>query len=332
MIPTGQQIVETAQITFLGDTEDPGQLYPASILQHGINVGYRLLFSQMMRVDSRRARRLAYYNLPPFFNAVSPAAMGIANLGEPKEISERNVQTSWTGTIAAINAFTQSSPPSVDITIPSHGLAAGIEIVAFNFTGMTADMNDLYYIAVPDSNTIRLNGCSAEALTSGSPPDVGIGSTGIISRSTEDFPFEPNMTPMLDVLSYQTPNSFLGSWDWTGGVFKFPACSSARQIRVLYTISGEPPADLGASIGIDNSLDFLAAYSAALAANARGADASVGQALFTIAVGNPAGEPGDGDGGLLGQFLRPSTKSLQNIRVVIPPFRQKRNTGWWVNY
>jgi len=332
MIPTGSQIAEEARRTYIGETETPGgERFTDETLRAPIGAAYRILFSQLMRVDERKARRTAYYNLPAYTSYLSPSAMGLANLGAPKELWERSISTTATGTILAINAGTNTTPPSVDITVTAHGLSTGAQIVAYNFSGMTADINDIWHIEVVDANTIRLLGCTAQAAPATLLiPTVGVTSTGVITTSSEDFPGDP-VTALMEVTPRRSPNSKVNEWAWKDGAFRFAASSQARQLKISYMVSGDYGSDLNLSTGIDNCTEFIACYAAALATNAMGAGNTAAQ-LFTMAVGNPSGDPGEADAGYLGAFIRPQIKAAEHVRIQTPPFRPKRNTGWPVGF
>ncbi len=314
-------------MTHLGDTEIPGgQIFTDAILNEPIRASYRVLYDNLLRQDNRTPRRMAYYNLPPYTTSITPADMGIANMGGPKELWHRSVGTTWTATIEAFNLKTNTTPASVDLTLTGGvgTLITGSQIVTFNFdSNTTQDINDMWHIEVIDSNTIRLLGCSALDATGSA-----VGTTGVVSNSPEDYSREPNSVLGYEILDNNGgASTTLNEWCWKDGRFRFPPCTSARQIKVLYLISGEPPVNLGDSYGIDNSLNFLAAYAAGLAANSKGAKGTA-ERIFTLAVGRADGDPKDGDAGFLGQYMRPQVKIQQNVRVVMPPFRRKRNTGY----
>ena len=199
MIPTGEQIAETARLVYLGDTEVPGgQLYPNGILGPAVNSAFRVLMDNLMRTDDRHPRRMAFYNLPAYTTSITPADMGISNMGGPKEIWHRSVGTTWAATIAAFNAKTNTTPSSVDLTLTGGvgSLVTGSQIVTFNFgSDVTQDINDLWHVQVVDSNTIRLLGCAAQDATG-----AAVGTTGVVSNSPEDYSQDPNSTQRLEVL------------------------------------------------------------------------------------------------------------------------------------
>lgn len=327
MVPTGSQVGEACRLVYLGDTEIPGgQIYTDSFLQPSINSAYRILYDTLARADHRIPRRMAYYNLPAYTTSLTPADIGISNMGGPKELWHRSVGSTFQATIAAFNIKTNTTPSSVDLTLAGGvgSLSQGAQVVTFNFdSNVTQDINDMWHVEIVDANTIRLLGCSALDATGS-----GVGTTGVVSTSPETYSVEPNSTLRMEV---QDPvggaSTTIGEWCWKDSRFRFPPCTSARQLKILYMISGDPPVNLSDSYGIDNSLDFLAAYASGLAANAKGA-AGTAERVFQLAVGNSTGDPGDGDVGFLGQYMRPQVKIQQNVRVVMPPFRQKRNTGW----
>ena len=329
MIPTGEQIADEMRKTYLGELEIPGgQLYIDANIQNAIGTAVRLLYDQLMRIDDRKVRRTAYYNLPAYTTYLTPADMGIDNMGAPKELWDRKVGSTWSATVLAINVATATTPRSVSLTITAHGLSTGAEVVAFNFLGMTPDMGDIWHIEAVDADTIKLLGCAAQA--SSATPN-GVGSTGVISNSTEDYPRDI-VTQLLEAEPRRiAPVSNLTQWAWKDAAFRFSPCSTARQLRISYQISGDYGSDLTLSVGINNSMEFLACYASGLAANARGS-AVTAEKLFTLAVGDPSGDPKNADMGYLGALTRPQVNAEQNVRMIIPPFRNRRNTGFPIGY
>jgi len=327
MIPTGSMIAETARLVYLGDTEVPGgQIFTDSILQPSINSAFRTLMDNLRRSDDRTPRRMGFYNLPAYTTSLTPADMGIANMGGPKELWHRSVGSTYSATVAAFNDKTNTTPRSVDLTISggTSSFSAGAQVVTFNFdSSVTQDINDMWHIQVVDANTIRLLGCAAQ-----DADGDGVGTTGVVSTSPEDYSPQPNATLRLEIQdNIGGASTTISEWAWKDGRFRFPPCTSARQLKILYMISGDPPLNLGDPYGIDNSLDFLASYAAGLAANMKGYKGMAGD-IFRLAVGREDGDPKDGDAGFLGQYMRPQVKQQQNVRVVMPPFRYKRNTGY----
>lgn len=327
MIPTGVEVAQLARETFLGETEIPGgQIFTDSILVGPINASYRLLYAQMMRIDERKARATAFYNLPAWTTYLSPVDMGLGTrMGAPKELWDRRVDTVWTATVLAINASTETTPSSVDLTVTNHGLQTGAQVITYNFRGMTPDISDVWHIEAVDANTIRLLGCTARAAaTTPSNPTTGVGSTGVVSNSNEDWPRDPIKQVIEVEPRRQQVASNLTQWAWKDGIFRFPPSHTARQVKIIYAVSGDYGPDLTQSIGIDNSAEFLACYAAAIAANAKGANPGTAPKLFEMAVGNTTGDPGNADGGYLGALIRPLVHAQENVRCIMPPYRPRR--------
>ena len=138
------------------------------------------------------------------------------------------------------------------------------------------------------------------------------------------------MYPDFDLILPIQPGSTCNSYCWQGDVFRFRPATAARQLKIVHTISGDPDiSNLENTIGIDDAQDFLGYYTAGLALKSKGFD-TVAQEKFVTACGDPSGECVPGSlGGFLLQITRPGVKSLQHERIILRPFRNKRNTGFF---
>ncbi len=319
MIPTLGQVYVRAR-NLIGDTEIPtGQIWDDSKLSEFAASAYTTMFRVLAEHANHRLRRVAYYNVPANQSYLSPAQMGVSNLGEPKNIYERSVSHA-----AAVSLATPAVASGyLTLTSVAHPFKDGNTIIVYGIAGISDEVNDEWTITVPTVDTIRLMGCLATGTYV---------SGGVITDSSEGFPDIP-MAPlsvMLDIPS--TPSTQLSYWSWVGDAFRFWPASTVRQIRLVYTLSGSPPAYPSASIGVDDSLDFLGAHTAALALQAKGIGNDAA-AKFLLSVGNPQGEAGSGQNGYLGQLVRPGVKDLQMTeRLVLPRFREKRNVGPFNRY
>jgi hypothetical protein len=256
-----------------------------------------------------------------------PADIGIANMGKPEAIWDRTIQSTFTATVLTVNAATASVPSFTDLTITAHGLAAGQQVVAFGF-GRTAstisdDINADWYIGVPDANTIRLNGCPAVNLTG------AIGSTGIISTGSETFPSKPaNQVYQFDTIALQlnAAGQRITDWCWENGTIRITPCTSARQIKISYMLSGNPPLVTTLSVGLDDAGDALSLYLAGALAAAK-ASRGKAESLFMRAVGNPSGDTTNVLGGAFYELAQLGAQELNRTQIVIPRYRPRRNVG-----
>jgi hypothetical protein len=321
----------------LGDTEVPGgQWAQDNYLQPFVSSSYQSLYRWLQRNHAQLVRRTSYFNLPVNTSYLTPTDAGIANLGQPENIFQRKAGTTWTGTVAAINAGTPGqSVSTVDITISdTSALSSGQQVLAFGFVGsatatpatnISDDINDLWTITLVDGTTIRLNGCSAFG---------EVGATGIISTGAEQWPNAP-ISRLYDFSGSEFQNNVQSGqiqfWYWNLGVMRFTPCSEIRQLKIVYDLSGTAPTS--GTIGINDSLDALAAMTAALAARSKFGDSATCQELFMRAVGNPTGDTSAITGGYFAELAQIETQNLQKVRVVMPPFRNKRNAGWgWTTF
>lgn len=247
--------------------------------------------------------------------------MGIASFGSPEDLFDRGIGVSSAVTIAAINPTNPAtdSGPSIDLTWTAHGLQPGQQIVVFGFNdGMISDdINDLWFITIPNANTVRLMGCEA----TGSP-----GATAQASTGSGDWGTHP-LARLYD-FSGQWPNNAnngqLSSYYWNGDVFRLNPANVARQLKVVYDLSGTAP--VVGSCGIDDSLDALATMTAALAVAAKGFQ-NKAAALFMRALGNSAGDTTNIRGGHYYELVQLAIRETQKVRVVQPRYRNRRNVG-----
>lgn len=321
MIPQVSDIFADARV-HLGDTAVPGgSLFTDAFLSKYWGNSYRALYRWLDRNANKTLRRSSYFILPPNTSYVTPAGMGILNMGKPQDIYDRGVANASPVTIVAVNAATTGVPPSVDLTWNSHGLSSGAEVVTFGFTTMTDEINGSFNINVVDANTIRLLGCPAVALTG----STDIGSTGEASTGQSPFP-SIALIQLFDIESWpvSTQASQLTFWKWESGAFRFLPSSVRRQIRIVYMLSGAPPID--GIVAIDDCLDALALYMAGAAAAAKGLGGKAAS-LFMRAVGNESGDTTNIKGGAFYELAQIGLQQLTQQRIVIPRYRPKRNTG-----
>ena len=329
MIPDVEDVYVLARM-HLGDTQIPGGQWALNnYLQPFFNSSYQTLFRWLQRNHAQLTRRTSYFNLPINTSYLKPSDAGINNLGQPEDIFQRKAGTSYDGTIAAINeGIPGQTVSSIDITISStSGLSSGQQVLTFGFFGdasagtdISDDVNDLWTITVVDGTTIRLNGCAAFGNT---------GATGIVAIGAENWPNTP-VKKLLDFgedeFANQVQSGQIQYWYWNLGVMRFTPCDQIRQLKIIYDLSGTAPTS--GTIGMNDSLDALAAMTAALAARSKFGDNATCQELFMRAVGNPTGDTSAITGGYFAELAQIETQNLQKVRVVMQRYRQKRNTGW----
>lgn len=321
MIPQVSDVFQLAR-AHLGDTRTGGgQLFNDAFLKNYWPNAWSSLYRWLDRNNSKRLRRTQYYNLPANTGSITPADMGIANMGRPEMLFDRTIANTFTAAIAAINASTPGVPSSVDLTVAAHGLQTGQQVFTFNFdnTQITDDINADWYISVLDASTIRLMGCAA--MDKGS----AIGSTGILSVGSEAFPRSPTRQ-LYDIedLPLNSQGQNITAWKWDSGALRFTPSTTDRQLKIVYMLSGNPPQD--GSVGLDDSADALSLYLAGAAASAKGF-AQKSSSLFMRAVGNAYGDTTNIEGGAFYELAQLGAQELNRTRIVIPRYRPRRNVG-----
>jgi hypothetical protein len=320
MIPVLAQVYSGARDA-IGDTEvAAGQMWTDARLQEHYNRAYALLYHMLSLHDSKLLRRTAYFNLPAYQTLLMPAQMGITNLGEPKDIWARIVDKEY----AVTGATPHGTSFYLDLSIApvTHALADGAPIIVYGVKGISDDLNGVEWnITVPSTSSFRLLGCGA----------VGTWiSGGTITTSSEAWPARP-MTPWRDIQDYSVigdiSDGVTDRWAWVNGAFRFQNLPTKRQLRLIYSLSGTPPTAATDSMGVDDCLNFLVHYTAGGAAASKGL-AQTAANLYIKAVGNAAGEAGDGGGGMLGQIVKKEVKAQQKVqRTCLVRWRPKRNCG-----
>lgn len=323
MIPQVSDVFELARV-HLGDTAVPGgQIGKDALFQRYWPNAWNSLYRYLDRNNNKRLRRTQYSNIPANTSYLAPADIGLFNMGRPEAIYDRAIQSTFNAVVLSVNVAVAGTPAFVDLTIAAHGLLAGTQVIAFGF-GWTADtitddINSDWYIAVPNANTIRLNGCPA--LDRGS----AVTSTGIISTGSSVFPSTP-ITQSFDIESMplSATGGNLTQWKWENGIIRLVPSSSARQIKVVYMLSGNPPAD--GSIGLDDAGDALSLFLAATVSAAKGFS-NKSQSLFMRALGNPSGDTTNIQGGAFYELAQLGAQEINRTRVIVPRYRARRNVG-----
>jgi len=321
-IPTLGNVLSLSRI-LTGDTQVPGgQVYTDLFLMNFYPTSYRSMVRVLAQYNNKRMQRTSYYNLPAYTGYLLPASAAITNFGEPIDLFERSIDSS-----ALIEAISYDAD-RVLVTIAGHPYTTGQMAIVFGVRGLTDDVNDEWCMECPDANSIYLQGCRATGTYT-------LGS-GTLSHSTEGFPKVPLVREFDTQASPSIGTNSLDRFRWEGDAFRFNPISIPRQLKIVHTISGNPPttaANLDVSTGVDDCLDFLAYYTAAAALAIKGPSESA--RLFTLACGYPDGVftgPGRFPAGQLGGLIAAGVKSSQMERIIPPRFRPRRNTGLFNRY
>ncbi len=313
MIPLVSQVY-TAARGVLGDTQTAaGEVYVDAILQPFLKYSYAEFFRANQASQNPRVRQETYWNVPAYTGYVDPATMGIENLGEIETIEERGGVTAW--------AISGVSPGSGIATVTSAAttLALGNQAVVYGVVGISDDINGIWTVTPNSTTSTQLNGCAA----------VGTYvSGGVLSYSTEIF-YEVMPQQRITWVE-KNPQTTFRVYAWERDILRFPPASDVRQIRVVYSLSGNAPTTTTASIGIDDSLSFFMYRMAGLAAQSKGMLTRA--ALYNAMAVGPKWDSAGVAGGILAQLLESGVRNLQRLPPAQrqpPPYRARRRYFAW---
>lgn len=284
--------------------DSAAQVFTDADLLQSFNQAYTVLWRAMEVHGCATVTREAYLSVPAYTTGIDPKANAITDLGELLSIQERLATTAVNVSAvstAAVNLITTSSP---------HGLATNSDAIVAGVLGTGIAPNGRWFVTAVSASTLTLNGyaqASAFAYSSG----------GTVSPSTGSF---TPVYPVSEISDDASPGDALGEYVWNGDMLRFAGATTARLLKLSYYSSGAPPAS--GSLGIDDALDFLGCYTAALAMLRKNGVARGGQ-LIQAALGPQSMT--NGSGGILGEFIRLKVRDLQRITYRHQPFRRRRN-------
>ena len=296
MIPTRAQVLTQAR-AHLNDLES--EVFTDTVLGPFFEQSYRRLHDELLNYGLPRIRKVAYFNLPAYTTVLFPSTAGIADFGELVDdgMEERAY-------VSATNITAATGTPVV-VTAAGHGRSSNDRVQVYGMLGETGG-NGEWLVSV-SGNDLTLRGSISEGTYS---------SGGVVTYGTEEW------TPVYEVdlslvSTQQSLSNQLRCFEWRNDAFHFIGSTENRQLKFTYFASGAAPST--GSVGIDNSLDFLAAYTAALASfpNDR---VSEGARLEAMCFGVPRKSAG-----LLHELVNPMVKAQQ--RVQRQPQAYSPNTG-----
>lgn len=311
----------------LGDTQVPGgAVFTDSYLPDYFGEAYRALVRVLERNSCKNLRNYGFFNVPAYVNAVTPAGMGMQNMGVPIEIYPRKINSTFTATITAIGAASSGVLPYVELTTATHNLTSGDEVVTFGFdpTIITPEIMGEWNVTVMSATVVRLVGCAAVGVN-GQDPVVAV-ATGILSTGTTSFGSEPIRGDYdFGNVEKSVQSTDIKAWMWQAGYFRFLPANQPNQLKIVFKQSGTAPSF--GYIYIDDCLDALALFTAASAFSPK-AKGQTQANLFMRAVGNSAGDTTQAVGGAFAELVQLGVQELDySIPVRQPPFRTKRTTS-----
>lgn len=317
MIPLRSDVTQAVRY-LLGDTEvAAGQLYTDAFQAPLTNLAYQELFSRLLAAGAPRVQRESYYLLPAYTPIFTPALAGISNFGSPEQVWERGGAVAY-----AISGATPATPSAgllrlVVAALPA-AVVTGTRVEVYGIGGIADDVNDSWALTVNSTTSVDLNGCAATGTYTSS--------TGFLVYSTEQWsgPLGPRES-QDSFIGNPAQSSGLGVYSWQKGAMRFPLCSVARELRILYQLSSSLPVVASPvttdSMGVDDSLAFLSTRTAELCTGSKGNKSKVGEMHARAEAA-------------LIQIISNNVQQLQSQEPIVPPpFRIKRNacpySGLW---
>lgn len=315
-VPTRNDIGNGVR-TLLGDTQvSGGSLYTNDFMVFALNQAYEEMFSRLSVMGADRIQREGYYLLPAYTGVFAPSTAGILNFRNPLEVWERGTATSY-----AVSNAQPSTPAAGQLTLTVATLPAsvitGTALEVYGVGGISDDVNDQYTVTVSSPTSIILNGCVAQGTyTSG----------GTVVYSTEQWVGPLNAQQSTDEFPPNSPSpvapigqTVLGMYAMQRGIFKFPACNVAREIKIEYELSSTlvttTPSTSSDSMGVDDCYNFLTCRTAQYCARSKG-NAQQG----------PLKQDADY---FLDLMLAGAARDMQQGQPIIPVlWRGKRNVRW----
>ncbi len=304
MIPLVSQVYTRARAA-IGDYETDPDVYTDAILEPHYQIAYTELYDAMVKNFIPLVRLEMFANIPINTGYLDPATAGITNEGQIEAIEERGNLTAACTVIGA----TQGTALIVITTSAPHGLSTG-NLVTSALPGLSEQAQGEFYITVTGVNTLTLNGCVATGTyTTG----------GCITLSNDQWYPMGRVNRLIN--QPVAPGGQFQVYSWDGGIIRFPASGSERQLKIVYLTSGDAPTAVTAKVGIDNSLNFLGMRTGGLAFATREGVQRAQQMNF-LAVG-PAWDAAGIAGGMLGRLIEPGVRNLQQL---VPS--QRRPPAW----
>ena len=306
--PTVSQIYSAARSNLADVEVSGGQMYTDAVLLPFVQEAVRRYFAIMKNVSDPHVVKSFYYVLPAYTSVLAPATAGINDLNQPIYVAERGDLTT-----ASVSNAVQGAT-GLDVTTAANTFVTG-NIVTLNGLVGLRNTDGAFAVTVNSSTSFTANGIvSAGTYVSG----------GLAAFSTNQF------TPMAsvdEITNLNEPTNTLNMYAWKDGQFFFHAANQDRQIAVSYYSSANTPTTGADIITSDDSLDFLALYTAAKAARAYRAIAIYNDLILT-AVGTY--EQNGVIGGMLRELVNTGVKEWQNLSPEErrrKPFREQI-TSW----
>lgn len=301
--------------SLIGDTEvSGGQIYTDAILLPHAQGATRQLWRSLRNLATPRVQRTFYYCLPANTALLSPSTAGITDFASPAT----NVCARQSVTQVAVSTASQGAAGLSVTTGSAHGLTTGDTVVLEQLGGLR-NANVLCTVTVSSPTVFIANGLvTTGTYTTG----------GYVVTSANQFSPLAWAKVIPSATTQNTP--WISVAVWSDNRFQFMPANGVIQLMVTYWSSAQVPSSGSDVIGLDDCMDFLAAYAGATACEGQGAtemsanlmDKAVGQEFRRGVVG--------------GELLALINTLVRSMQLLSPyqrgprPFRQQMpEVGYW---
>jgi hypothetical protein len=247
MIPTTGQVYDAVRGA-VGDTQiSNGQVFTDTFLLRPLNLAWDDLLHALRRVESSRLQREILFLLPPYYGSISPASFNIFALDQPISLFSRKITSALTIT----NAIADSSNRFVTVTVSApHGLIDGKQVDVVEVKGISDDVNQNWYVTIPTTTTLQLNGCSA---------------TGTYQASTGRVIIPNGAWPLDSIYKSPYPSQIPDAatedptcWCYQNNRLFIQPCSVQREFKLYYELGdGDIPAGSTIPLPIEGAKNYL---------------------------------------------------------------------------
>ena len=321
--PTALNVFDLCRSNLGDEAVSGGELYTNTLLLPFLNAANREMFRVLESLQLPRVKTYAYYNLPANTGVLYPATASITDLHEPETVSVRSIA----GTYIVTGCALPGGVPTLELSASTKWFVWGVDafgtpvitttvvpgdtaVVVWGVGGVTG-VADSWIVTRVDDTHITLNG----AVATGTYTSGGYASTSNDSFVDLDWVDDVGVTDAAG----DAPTEVA----WVGGAFRMKPSTVAQQLRIAYWTSAPAITSINDVIAVDDSLDYLAARTAGMAAYSRGG-ISIAEGLALRALG-PTGQA-DASGGLLRQvFVNAVLREQAEQPIRRKPYRQKRS-------
>lgn len=243
---TVEQVYDHARYLLNDVRRSGGEFFTNDRLQTAAQRAFSRLIEELVDRQAPAIERTGYLVVPAYTSAVFPNQVGFPDMGEIVSIRERPAVST-----RAVTGATSTSP--IVLTCSTTGLTPAVPYIVSGVLGQWG-ANGRWFLTIGSGEVTLKGSQSVGAYTSG----------GTISEDTGTW------SDPLDEwgqLPDRLPESTLREYEYSGGALRFVGCSADVQLEIVYHSSGSLPES--GDIGVEDSLNYMAAETASIAAKAR---------------------------------------------------------------